>query len=424
MPRKSNPAPEYKRHPNGSAYVYHRSIDRPGHVLYLGPHGSEKSLRKYRAFLKRLEAQAATVPAVAGEPLPVFSGAVIVELVASYLQHCEGYYRHADGTKTKEFSCMKEALTPLLELFGDETAATFSIQDFETYRNHLIGLDYARTTINGHAGRVRRMFRWAAQKGYVSPTLWHGLTAVEGLKRGRTQARETPDVLAVSWDTVALTLPHLSPVVAAMVETQFWCGMRPQDVCGVRRCDLDMSSDVWLYRPAHHKNAWRGQTLLKAIPQRVQHILRSWFKPDADAYLFSPRDAVLWHAEQKASEASRTTHQQRELSRRFRPPRHRDHYTTDTYRQAVEYGLERLNAERAKDQLPPIKWTPNQLRHGIATYLERTQGRQSAQRYLGHKHLSTTEIYVEKDGEELIAIARVLDARLRAVGQAAIDGAL
>lgn len=415
MPRKPNPVPQYKRHPNGSAYVYHRSIDRPGHVLYLGPYGSEKSVRRYRAFLKRLEAQEAAQ--VSSESVPLFEDATILELIAAYLQHCEVYYRGADGKKTSEFLCVKNALEPLLELCGDEYASTFDVEQFEVYRNHLIGAGFARSTINKHASRVKRMFRWAASKGKLSPSVWHSLNVVPGLQAGRSAAREPAAIPAIPWETVSLALPYFSPVVAAMVEVQFWCGMRPQDVCAMRGCDIDQTGAVWLYRPKDHKTAWRGHTLVKAIPPTVQPVVARWFKDDPESPLFSPRDAVLWRAEETAQAANRSTRESRDAERAKRPPKHRDRYTKDTYRQAVEYGLAKLNAEREKQGLDPLPtWTPNQLRHGIATHIDRTLGRQAAQRYLGHKHMDTTGIYVEREVSELVAVALAIDALRSASG--------
>lgn len=421
MPRKPNPVPQYKRHPNGSSYVYHRSIDRPGHVLYLGPYGSEKSLSKYRAFLKKLEAQEGALGdgASTSNPVLLFEDATILELVAAYLQHCEVYYRSPTGKRTSEYLCVKNAVEPLLELFPDEYASTFGVEEFEAYRNHLISQHRARSTINKHAGRIKRMFRWAASKGKLSPSVWHSLNVVPGLQAGRSAAREPAAIPAIPWETVSPALPYFSPVVAAMVEIQFWCGMRPQDICAMRRCDIDQSGAVWLYRPSDHKTAWRGHSLIKAIPPAVQPLVQQWFKDDPQAYLFSPRDAVLWRAEETAQAANRTTRENRDASRKTRPTRHRDYYTKDTYRQAVEYGLEKMNAERAK-QNPPLDplptWTPNQLRHGIATHIDRTLGRQAAQRYLGHKHMDTTGLYIEREVSELVAVALAIDALRSASG--------
>ena len=49
----------------------------------------------------------------------------ITELIAHYLQHCETYYVDSQGRNTKEFSGNKEAVAPLLALFGEDLARDF-----------------------------------------------------------------------------------------------------------------------------------------------------------------------------------------------------------------------------------------------------------------------------------------------------------
>ncbi len=88
---------------------------------------------------------------------------------------------------------------------------------------------------------------------------------MEGLKRGRTAARETKPVLTVPEEIVKATLPHLNPHVRAMVQVHELAGMRSQDLCNMRTGDIDMTGDVWIYRPFTHKNEHHGQVREIAI---------------------------------------------------------------------------------------------------------------------------------------------------------------
>ena len=88
-------------------------------------------------------------------------------------------------------------------------------------------------------GRVRRMFRWAAAEELVPPAIYQALTAVGGLRRGRSHARETAPIEPVSDGVIEATLPHLPEVVADMVRLQRLTGMRPAEVCLIRPCDLN-----------------------------------------------------------------------------------------------------------------------------------------------------------------------------------------
>ena len=121
---------------------------------------------------------------------------------------------------------------------------------------------------------------------------------------------------------------------------------------------------------------------------------------------------MAWHMQQRAEAKTerKTPVYPCELRRRRRnrqnnlrkSPRYRDHYDTYSYRQAIEYGIDKANAEGL--QMP--YWTPNQLRHSIATSISSEIDDHAAQRWLGHKNLATTNTYIAKQVAELIAIAR------------------
>ena len=49
-------------------------------------------------------------------------------------------------------------------------------------------------------------------------------------------------------------------------------------------------------------------------------------------------------------------------------------------------------------------WSPHQLRHNAATYLRKQFGLEAAQVIPGHRNLSVTEIYAEKNVEAAIKI--------------------
>jgi integrase len=93
----------------------------------------------------------------------------------------------------------------------------------------------------------------------VPPSVWHGLGDVSGLRAGGSAARETEPIQPVAVEIVEATLPHLSPVVAAMIHVQLLTGARPGEVCSMRGIDLDTNGKLWTYTPAHHKTEHQGQ---------------------------------------------------------------------------------------------------------------------------------------------------------------------
>ena len=67
---------------------------------------------------------------------------------------------------------------------------------------------------------------------------------------------------------VAAVLPKVNSVVRAMIQVQELAGMRPQDVRNMRTCDIDMTGDVWVYKPWTHKTEHRGHVRRIAIGPR------------------------------------------------------------------------------------------------------------------------------------------------------------
>jgi hypothetical protein len=98
----------------------------------------------------------------------------------------------------------------------------------------MVDKGWSRGHINKAIGRIRRCFKWAVENELVRPDMYHGLMAVSGLRKGRSEAKETDPVLPVDDETVQSTLPHLTSVVADMVRFQRITGCRPQDVCNLR----------------------------------------------------------------------------------------------------------------------------------------------------------------------------------------------
>ncbi len=102
-------------------------------------------------------------------------------------------------------------------------------------------------------------------------------------------------------------------------------------------------------------------------------------------YLFSTRHVA--EANARALEARRKQKRSKRVPiSRARPPR--DHYDDRGYRQAVKRACKRVGV--------PL-WSPGRLRHNAATTVRETYGVESAQLVLGHRNLSTTEIYAEKN---------------------------
>jgi hypothetical protein len=111
-------------------------------------------------------------------------------LVREYLAHARRYYVRPDGRETGEASRIEIALRPLIEFCPSLPAEHFGPLALKEYRERMIEADLCRSYVNKRVNMVRRMFRWAVEEQLVPPSVYHGLQAVAGLRRGRSGARE------------------------------------------------------------------------------------------------------------------------------------------------------------------------------------------------------------------------------------------
>ena len=212
MPRTNRP-PSYRLHKARNCAVV--TINGENH--YLGPYGSPESHEKYARFIAQWQANGKNLAAIA---IPSENGDLTVnDLILRYLDFATGYYVKR-GKPTGEVNNIRHAVVKLKELYGRTHCKDFSPEALETVQQAMISPKLARTTINNRVSRIKRMFRWASRKGLVPPTTYHGLLAVDGLKRGRSAARETARVTPVPENDFQATLPHLNGHVRAMVEIQ------------------------------------------------------------------------------------------------------------------------------------------------------------------------------------------------------------
>jgi integrase len=373
----------------------------------LGAYGSPLSKQRYQEVIKRLaftdnRAHSRTLPALCQH-------ITIAVLIDRYTDFAQVYYGDSG-----EFQEVVYALQPLLDLFGSLSADDFTPQHLTEVQQSLIPAGLARSTINNRIGKIRRAFRWACSNGLVRPALWSELACVTGLKKGRTEAREPDKVRPVPLEVVFATLPWLTPVTATMVQVHLLCGMRSQDVCQMRKCDIDRTGNVWLYEPEKHKTAWRDARRVIAIIPSAQNLLDSYLKRGDEAYLFSPREAMRAknvalrkesHRKSKVYpgelEASKNRGDRAKTTRTLR-----EQYDSDSYRKAIRHAI--LKAKKKGVEIP--HWHPHQLRHAAVTAIAAQFGQEAAQRYVGHTRLDTTSIYNELQTDKLLEIAGRVDA--------------
>jgi integrase len=273
----------------------------------------------------------------------------------------------------------------------------------DAVRNAMIGSNWGRGVINQNIGRIRRMFKWAVAKELIPPSVHQGLTAVAGLRAGRSAAKETEPVRPVADEVVEATLPHLSTVVAAMVRVQRLTGARPGEVCMMRTADIDTSGPTWTYSPATHKTVHHGHQRSIPVGPKAQDVLRPFLKPlNPPAFIFSPKDADAERRERQHAERKTPLHYGNAPgTNRKRHPKKAplDYWDVSSYRRAIARACQAAGVEH---------WHPHQLRHSAATEIRRHFGVEAAATILGHRNVSITELYAEKNAQAGRDIAQAI----------------
>lgn len=404
MGRPKNNKPTYLEHKkSGQARV---RID--GRDIYLGAYGSPESWQAYHQICHDLAA--GQNPAAVVKSPAIGKGRISVgELVAAYHDHAAKHY----GPKSKQTFRVIHATRQLesrefceipVDEFGPlclQRVVERIVENGDTRREVIAKHGFkplCRNTVNVYLHTIKRMFKWGMGQELVKPDVYVALGGVEGLRKGNGElSKKTTDrkkVMPAPLADIEKTIKELCPELATMVRVQMLCGMRPDEVTIMRPCDIERTGKCWSYRIDRHKNAWRdGQEEKEiVIGPKAQKLLAPFLKQAADTeYLFSPRKvAARWIEEQRKKAGKEPAFVKLNA---IKPPR--EHYDDHSYARAV-----RRACVRAKVKV----WSPGQLRHNAGTFIRAKYGAEAAKLVLGHRHLSTTEIYAEKDRARYLQI--------------------
>lgn len=408
MPRSRSSVSAYGLHrPTGQARVRINGKDH-----YLGPHGSEKSKREDERLIRKLVTD--RVAEEVRARVEFATDLTVSELILGFLRHAKAYYVK-DGNQTTEFGCIVQAVRPVRERHGHELVSAFGPVKLKAIREQWVADGLVRTQINARVRRVRRMFAWGVEEELVPPAILQALKAIQGLKKGRTEAREGKRVQPVSDAVVDAVRPFVSRQVWAMIQLQRLAGMRPSEVCLMRTIDINTTGAIWEYTPERHKTEHHDRDRIVPLGPSAQEILKPWLKTELEAYLFQPRESMAeLSARRRANRKTKVqpSQQSRRKARPLRLPGER--YTTISYGHAIADACARAFPHPILDSLPARdltdrqrdelkewrkahRWHPNQLRHTAATRIRREFGLETAKAVLGHSSVVPTQIYAEQD---------------------------
>ena len=378
-------SPKYRRQKRSAGDL--AFVEIAGVRRYLGVYKSPESMNAYHRVV------AEWIESGRSQLLPATSQEItIAELVAKYWEHAKTYYRRADGKASKELDLYHQSLKPLLKLYETSRVAEFGPRALKSVRQQLIQDNKLnRNTLNGYIRRVKGVFKWGVEQELVPPSIWHGLQAVAGLKRGRTEVPEPKRIRPALQAHIDIIQPNVSRQVWALIQLQLFTAARAGELVTMRATEIDTSGPIWIYTPADHKTAHHGIERNIYMGPRAQEIVSPFMgtRPIGD-YLFSPIEAE--HERHAQAECHRRPDQKPNPKKT--PREIGEHYTTTTYRCAIRRACIKAGLD---------SWHPHQLRHNAATWLRKEFGLDVARIILGHRSPAITEIYAELDREKAIS---------------------
>jgi integrase len=277
------------------------------------------------------------------------------------------------GRPTKHALRVAWAARPARAMFGTTMAAEFGLAELEAVRGYWLGYRTAqgrpicRSSVEALTRCVAAAFRRAARPRHaLVPAERAAALSLLG-PLGRGEAPQRPKVGPAPSAAVAAVLGAVRDATAGMIRLQLATGMRPAEVCALRRAHLHGRADgVWEYRvPAEwNKTAHHGGDRVVYLGPRAMEIVRPYLdrvRRD-DEPVFRTR---CGHA-----------------------------YSPSVYGNLVRKVCDRLGVQR---------WSPNQLRHSRLTEVDEALGLEAAAAVGGHAGVETTRGYTERARETLAA---------------------
>lgn len=339
MGRKRNSIPNRLRHrPSGQDRIVWR-----GKTIYLGKSGSPEAEANYRRVVRSIMD--------IGEPVVEPSQVTARFVAVRFMVHI----RETFPADSREPMAYDRAMLLLVDALGDMPAASVTPARFAAMRDVWAKAGKSVRTVNKHHNQILAAFRWGVTVELVDASVWHALQAVPRLKPRRSLAKDPRIVGPVAWSSVEAIREHVRPQVWAMILTQWYTGMRSGELLAMTPGQIT----DWVYRPAHHKNAWRGHVREIPIGPKCREILSPWLAGKG------PDDRIF------------------------------DGYSPQSLGRAVTRACVKAKCER---------WHVHQLRHAYASRVRALRGLDAAQVMLGHRTARTTEIYAERN----VSVAKVI----------------
>jgi integrase/recombinase XerC len=288
--------------------------------------------------------------------------------------------RNASDLTLKSYG---EDLHALAEYLGERAGgqcpepAAITTLDLRPYVAWLHARNYARTTIARRLASLRSFFRFAAREG------WRSDNPAKPLRNPRQQ-RNLPHFLSTQELTRLLEAPSTDDPLGlrdrAILETMYSAGLRVSEVVGLNESDIDFDGGIIRVRGKGRRER------LAPIGSHARRALLRWL----------PKRKLHASEDQELSAPVFVN----KLGRRL---------TTRSVGRMLEKYIQATGLDG--------RTSPHTLRHSFATHLlDRGADIRSVQELLGHKSLTTTQIYTHLTTSRLRAVYEKAHPRAKLQG--------
>lgn len=263
--------------------------------------------------------------------------------------------KNASPLTIKSYREDLEALAEYLELVGQRgDPAALKTVDLRGYVSAMHDAGYARASIARRLASLRSFLRFGQREG------WTNANAAKPLRNPRRD-RKLPHVLSSDELGRLLSAPPAGDPLGlrdrAMLETLYSAGLRVSELVGLNDADFDFPAGVVTVRG---KGRRERQAPIGSYAERALH---------------------RWLAARRLDKQAPSGKQAPVFVNRFGK-----RLTTRSVGRMLEKYLKQTGLD--------VRTTPHTLRHSFATHLlERGADIRSVQELLGHKSLTTTQIY-------------------------------
>ena len=328
------------------------------------------------------------------------SVATVGELMQKYVHWAEGALRPTrEGNESPDLAKVRRAkkflapyeLWPIADFGPDELRKVQKALVASKYKTGDTEKHYTRRGINDTINVVRSAWKWGLGRGLVKIENVQILGEVKPLRVGQENAYENQLRGRITEEEFTRVIAATNSVIGDMLRLIWHTAMRPYEICSMRPCDIVADdSECWLYIPGRDRSPLGDHKTvrferIKVIPltRSAQDILRPridcW---ESTEFIFSPKEAV------ETVEHLRVN---------CRPK-----YDHNSLCRACKRACKRAGVRT---------FVPYDLRRTAATGTRARLGKEAAKLLLGHRKTDTTDIYLLEEVQEIVKVAKLLDAK-------------